>query len=163
VIVEDFKKILRELESGPIPGKHVYIWNGDRDSLLRIMERSLAEELDLSSAINVDVDENQSNGLAFSRAIEKALEKKLYELYSEATQRGKQQMLIVTSPSILARYQIGLTAFYNYYIGDRTKVILVVPKSQALVGLGLPDYVRYQPEETMKYLSNVAQPENIVE
>jgi hypothetical protein len=163
MIVEDFKKILRELNSGPIPGKHVYIWNGDRDSLLRVMEKSLAEELDLSTDINIDVDENQSNGLAFARTIEKALQKKLYELYSEVTQKGKQQMLIVTSPSILARYQIGITAFYNYYIGDRTKVVFVVPKSQALVSLGLPDYVRYQPEETMKYLSDVAQSENIVE
>ena len=39
-------------------------------------------------------------------------------------------------------------------------VVFVVPKPQALV---LPDYVRYDPDETLNYLGNLVQPENIVE
>jgi hypothetical protein len=42
-------------------------------------------------------------------------------------------------------------------------VVLVVPKSQVLINLALPGYVKYQPDETIKYLSKVTQSENIVE
>lgn len=162
MIIEDFRKIVSDLKAGPIPGKHAYVWSGDKDSLLEITGKTLGEELDLSSDIDVDVSDEERNESDLGRLIEKALERKLFELYSEVSRQGKQQMLVVCSSSILARYKMGLTIFYNYYLGDHTKVTFVAPKPQTLINLTLPDYVKYDPEDTLKYLGNLLLTENIV-
>lgn len=157
---EEFKKVATELKERPVPGKHVYVWNGDEDVLLEIVGKELACEFDLAADIQVDESYDQ-NETGFSRRIERSLEKKLFELYSEVNDREKQQILVVSSSSILARYKMGLTVFYDYYLGDRTMVVFVVPKPEVLAIF--PDYVRYAPDETLKYLGNLVQPENIVE
>jgi hypothetical protein len=131
------------------------------DSLVEITGKTITKELDLSSDLNIDVSEEEADEQVVSRSIKKALEKRLFELYSEATTQGKPELLIVKSSSILARYRIGLSAFYSYFLGDNTKVVFLAPKPQAT--LNIPDYVKYDPEEAVKYLSNQVSEENIVE
>ncbi len=148
-----------QFKERPFPGKHVYVWNGDETSLVGIIGKELMEKLDLAN----DVQVNGSSGdteTYLSRLIEKEIEKKLFDFYSKISNLKKQQILVISSASILSRYKIGLTSFYDYYVGDRTMVVFVVPKPQVLV---LPDYVRYNPDATLKYLGNLVQPENIVE
>jgi hypothetical protein len=115
--------------------------------------------------MNTDADllEDSVNALVVRKQIEKTLEHKLFELYSDVQKRGKQQILVVLSSSILARYKIGLTVFYNYYLGDHTMVIFVVPIPKFLNDLKLPEYVKYDPNETLKYISSLTQPENVIE
>jgi hypothetical protein len=162
MIFGDFKKIVDEFRARPMPGKHVYVWNGDKDSLLRIIGENRTEEIDLCKDIEIGAATNEVNESAIRRQIEKTLESKLFELYSGVQKRGKQQILIVLSSSILARYRIGLTVFYNYYLGDHTMVVFVVPVPKVLNDLNLPEYIRYYPDETLKYLGALAQPENII-
>lgn len=157
--LEDFKKVVDQLKERPLPGKQVYVWNGDEKSLLGVISEELIQKLDLASDVQLE-ETNDYNETHFSRLIEKEIENKLIGFYSEVTDLKKQQVLVVSSSSILSRYKIGLTAFYNFYVGDRTMVVFVVPKPQVLV---LPDYVRYDPDGTLKYLGNLVQPENIVE
>jgi hypothetical protein len=155
VIVDDYRKIINDLKTRPIPGKHAYVWNSDKDSLLEIIGKPLGVELDLSSDVDVDISDEERNESDVRRLIEMALERRLNELYSEVNRHGKQQMLVVCSSSILARYKMGLTVFYNYYLGDRTKVTFVAPRPQTLMNLSLPDYVKCDPEETIKYFGNL--------
>jgi len=162
VTFQDFKKFVDEFKTRPIPGKHVYVWNGDANSLLEILGEEIREELDLSSDIEIGTSADEANGVVLGRNIERKLESKLSELYAEVQERHRQQVLVVTSSSILARYKIGLTVFFNYYLGDHTMVVFVVPKAKAVGDLNLPGYVRYNPNETLKYLSALAQPENVV-
>lgn len=159
---QDFKKFVEEFKTRPIPGKHVYVWNGDADSLLEILGEDITEELDLSSDIDIGTSADEASEVVLARNIERKLEGRLSELYAEIRKRNKQQVLVVTSSSILARYKIGLTVFFNYYLGDHTMVAFVVPKAKASGDLNLPEYVRYNPHETLKYLSALAQPENVV-
>jgi len=159
---EEFKKVAAELKERPMPGKHVYVWNGDENALIELIGKELTREFDLAKDIQVDGSYDYTEK-DFSRLIEKAIERKLFELYSEVSDLKKQQILVISSSSILSRYKLGLTVFYDYYIGDRTMVVFVVPKPQVLANFGLPDYVRYEPDETLKYLGNLVQPENIVE
>lgn len=161
MIVEDFRKIIADFRDGPIPGKHAYVWTGDIDSLVEITGRTIAKELDLSSDLNINVSDEEADEKVVGRTIEKALEKRLFELYSEANKQGKPKLLIVKSSSILARYRIGLAAFYSYFLGDNTKVVLMAPRPQA--SLNLPEYVKYDAEEVAKYLGNQVSEENIVE
>lgn len=165
MMYKEFEKFVAEFKSRPIPGKHVYIWNGDKDSLLEILGKNQTEEIDLCLYMNTDADllEDNVNALVVRKQIEKTLEHKLFELYSDVQKRGKQQILVVLSPSILARYKIGLTVFYNYYLGDHTMVIFVVPIPKFQNDLKLPEYVRYDPNETLKYISSLTQPENVIE
>ena len=159
---QDFKKFVDEFKTRPIPGKHVYVWNGDANSLLEILGEDITEELDLSSDIEIGTAADEASEVVLGRKIERKLEGRLSELYAEIRKRNKQQVLVVTSSSILARYKIGLTAFFSYYLGDHTMVILMVPKTKAVGDLNLPEYVKYDPNETLKYLSILAQPENVI-
>jgi len=159
---QDFKKFVEEFKTRPIPGKHVYVWNGDANSLLEFLGEETREELDLSSDIEIGTASDEVSEGALGRSIEKKLESRLSELYAEVQKRHSQQVLVVTSASILARYRIGLTVFFNHYLGDHTMVAFVVPKAKAMGDLNLPTYVRYNPNETLKYFSALAQPENVV-
>jgi hypothetical protein len=161
VIIEDFRKIVADLKHGPIPGKHAYVWTGDKSALLEMTGKTLGKELDLSSDLDINARDVERNGQNAGRFIQKALEKKLFDLYSDVNRQGVQQILLVSSSSLIARYRIGLTAFYNYYLGDHTKAVFVVPKPQTFINL--PEYVKYDPEEPVKYLGNLVQAENIVE
>lgn len=156
---EEFKKLVDQLKERPLPGKHVYVWNGDEKSLFGVIDKELIKKLDLACDVQLEESKDYPETY-FSRLIEKEIEKKLFGFYSEITDLKKQQVLVVSSSSILSRYKIGLTVFYNCYVGDRTMVVFVVPKPQTLV---LPDYVRYDPDETLKYLGNLVQLENVVE
>jgi hypothetical protein len=159
---EEFKKVVAELKKRPMPGKHVYVWNGDENALIELIGKELTQEFDLAKDLQVDGSYEYTE-TGFPRLIEKSIERKLFEFYSEVNDLKKQQILIVSSSSILSRYKIGLAVFYDYYVGDRTMVVFVVSKPQVLANFGLPDYVRYEPDETLKYLGNLVQPENIVE
>ncbi len=151
-----------ELKIRPLPGKHMYVWNGDEKTLVGIIGDELLQKFDLATDVQFDKSNDYSE-THITRLIEKEIEKKLLELYSEISELEKQQILVISSSSILSRYKIGLTVFYDYYIGDRTMVVFVVPKPQSLVNFGLPDYVKYDPDVTLKYLGNLVQTENIVE
>lgn len=158
--LEDFRKNIAEFKTRPIPGKHIYVWNDEKSPLLQLTEAEFTEQFDL--ALEIGVDENRANERIVRREIEKALENRLSQLYSEVQKRGGQQILVVLSANLLARYGIGLTVFYNYYIGDRTMVIFVVPKPKDLNSLTFPEYIEYDANETLKYLTNLVGSENVV-
>ncbi len=158
--LEEFSKKIEEFKTRPVPGKHIYVWNDEKNSLLQLTKAGLTKQFDL--ALEIEVDENRENERIVRREIEKALENKLSQLYSEVQNEGEQQILVVLSANLLARYRIGLTVFYSYYIGDRTMVVLVVPKPEDLNSLSFPEYVEYDPNETLKYLINLVGSENVV-
>jgi len=158
--LEEFRKNIEEFKKRPIPGKHIYVWNDEKNLLLQLTKAELTKQFDL--ALEIEVDENRENERIVRREIEKALENKLSQLYSEVQNEGEQQILVVLSVNLLARYGIGLTVFYSYYIGDRTMVVFVVPKPEVWNSLTFPEYVKYDPNETLKYLINLVGSENVV-
>ncbi len=158
--LEEFRKNIEEFKTRPIPGKHVYVWNDDKNSFLLLAKAAFTKELDL--ALDIGVDENRANQRTVRQEVEKALKIRLSQLYSEVQRQGRQQILMVLSANLLARYKVGLTVFYSYYIGDRTMVVFVVPRPKDLNSLTLPEYVEYDPNETLKYLMNLLGSENIV-
>ena len=158
--LEEFRKNIEEFKTRPIPGKHVYVWNDEKNLLLQLTKAEFTKQFDL--ALEIGVDENRANERIVCREIEKALEDRLSELYSEVQKQGEQQILVVLSANLLARYGIGLTVFYSYYIGDRTMVVFVVPKPKDLNNLTFPEYVDYDPTGTLKYLVNLVGSENVV-
>lgn len=158
--LEEFRKNIEEFKTKPIPGKHVYVWNDEKNSFLQLTEAEFTKQFDL--ALEIGIDENRANGRIVRREIEKALENRLSEFYSEVQKRRQQQILVVLSANLLARYGIGLTVFYSYYIGDRTMVVFVVPKPKDLNNSTLPEYVEYDPNKTLKYLINLVGSENVV-
>lgn len=160
MILGDFKKIIDEFRTRPIPGKHAYVWNEDKNRFTELVNKDLIRELDM--ALEISADENEAGQAGIRRCIEKTLETKLSELYSQVQKGGVQQILAVTSPSILARYRIGLTVFYNYYLGDRTMVVFIIPRPKNLENFAFPEYVQYNPDGTVKYLANLVGLENVV-
>jgi hypothetical protein len=157
----DFKRMVEDFKTRPAPGKHAYVWNDDKSQLFEFLDKDLAVELDMIiETVACKIDGSQKD---VRREIEKILETRLSELYSQVQEGGKQQVLVITSPSVLARYRLGLTVFYNYYLGDRTMAVFIVPRPKNVEGLTFPGYVQYDPEETLKYLASLVGPENVVE
>jgi hypothetical protein len=161
MILDDFRKMIDDFRTRPAPGKHVYVWNDEKSRFLEFVDKELIMELDV--ALETGVYENEVAQQDIRRKIEKALETRLSELYSQVQNRGDQQILAVTSPSVLAKYRIGLTVFYSYYLGDRTMVVFIVPKPKDLDHLTFPEYIEYDPDGTLKYLANLVGFENVVE
>ena len=86
---EEFKKVATELKERPVPGKHVYVWNGDEDVLLEIVGKGLACEFDLAADIQVDESYDQ-NETGFSRRIERRALDKLHEIAFQISQLAAQ-------------------------------------------------------------------------
>jgi len=161
MMLDNFGKMIAEFKSRPVPGKHVFVWNDDKTQFVKLVGKNLIMELDV--AAETELIESEVDEMSIRRKIEKTLQTKLSSLYEQARKEGKQQLLVVNSASIFARYGVGLTAFYDFYLGDRTMVVFIVPKPKNMDFLVFPEYVRYDPEVTLKYLANLAGFENVVE
>jgi len=161
MMLDNFGKMIAEFKSCPVPGKHVFVWNDDKTQFVKLVGKNLIMELDV--AAETELIESEVDEMSIRRKIEKTLQTKLSSLYEQARKEGKQQLLVVNSASIFARYGVGLTAFYDFYLGDRTMVVFIVPKPKNMDFLVFPEYVRYDPEVTLKYLANLAGFENVVE
>lgn len=161
MMLDNFRKMIAAFKSRPVPGKHVFVWNDEKAQFFELVGKDLIMELDVAAA--TQFTESEVDEMSIRRKIEKTLQAKLSSLYEQVCKEDKQQLLVVTSASILARYGVGLTAFYDFYLGDRTMVVFIVPKPKNMDFLIFPEYVRYDPEGTLKYLANLAGFENVVE
>jgi hypothetical protein len=74
---------------------------------------------------------------------------------------GTPQFLVITDPTLLARYQIGLLPFYEHYLGDGTCAIVVLPSipSQGLLD-ALPNCVVVDIEAIKKPFPEIGRAES---
>jgi hypothetical protein len=160
----EFTKLIDSFQRDTMPGKQAFVWHGDKDSLLSAISKIIPTVvINLLSDLNLRSTTTNSDEKTFSVYIQEALEKKLIGLYQEVASLQSNQILIILNSQILARYKIGLVTFYDYYLGDRTKIVFVVPKSQNILALNLPEYVQYEPNKTIDYLAKLTQNQQIIE
>lgn len=110
---------LRALAERRAWNKEIVLWLGSIDSLLSTIPVGSADtrQLDLLDLVcHEDVPDEEARS-QFGRALDS-------QLKSLSPLPGERRILIVTSTSLLAHFNIGLAGFFNWFCTDRSMVIL---------------------------------------
>ena len=114
--------------------KEVFLWLGSEKSLLDTLgstNRVILDLLDLFDLDNLPVDEDDTKDV-----LRQGLR---YRLKAIPKGSDNRTVLVVKSIGLLARYQIGLKEFYDWFVGSHTLIAL-------LSGARLPEETSW-PEE----------------
>jgi DNA-binding protein Fis len=148
--VSDLEKLAQDLQKRPIPGKRVIVWIGDKEELYKHIPKEMTEEL-IVSRLPVDQADLQNE-----KKLQKALRSKLNQaLQNYHSQISGQRILIVSDAELLARYQISLQPFYDYFVGDRTMTILIVPDAKISISDNLWGYFKLEEDSVLSYLMSL--------
>ncbi len=150
--VEDFIGLVKRFRERPISGRKLYIYHGDKGSIEHILPSEILKEIDL---LKIVPDENYPNETSIQKAIKDALKKTLQENIQSL--KGQQVLLVINS-WVLAKYKVPIAIFYQYYLGDRTMLVLHIDKT-SFVG-SLPEYVTFKDNIVLKYFEKLLPEEN---
>lgn len=150
--LEDFDRVVKRFRERPISGRKLYLYCGNKGSIKSVLPIEILKEVDLLKIIPA---EDYADDTSIQKAIKDALKKILQENIQSLT--GQQVLLIINS-WILARYDVRLSIFYQYYLVDRTMVILHIDKTS--FGVSLPKYVIFKDNIVLKYFEKLLPEEN---
>jgi hypothetical protein len=152
-------KGFRALLERPSWSKDVVVWVGNSDGLATLLGNTNPLELDLLDLFPPD------EALPVSRAdradlLRRRLDKKLQELKPAGPQRT---VLRVRNAPLLARYGVGLQAFYDWFGGSHTLAVLEINRTKAVRLPGqAADKVHFDPDWLVEYFRPLlAKPDNI--
>lgn len=112
---------LKPLLSSRSWDKEVVLWLGSETTLKETLGKTkhvLLDLLDLFDPDSLPIDEEQTSDQLHDRLRAK--------LKSVQHGPGNRVVLVVQSIGLLARYEVGLKEFYDWFIGDFSMVILVL-------------------------------------
>jgi len=158
----EFVQLVRAFLARTRPGRHLYVWSGDEDSLLSTLRDSVIHHLDLYT-VAASLAQLPSDDEAARRLLRRAIIARLDELMQ--TECAVPQILVVTGHLLLLRYGLGLTAFYDHFVSDCRMVILQVPNDELNVATvpDLPDYICFQPGADIIALQRMLErPEHLI-
>ncbi len=163
--LQELRSLALELTERPIPGKRLFVFTGTIEELNNNLNNKdtihISKYLDLNQ-LSIDEDIKLASDDSIKKALRRTLKTTLEQYYREL--KG-QQILIVTSPEILARYRLELTPFYEYYVSDRTMVIIVSPRikiSTRTQRLKNFDYIEIDENSCINYLKKIVGEENLI-
>ena len=127
--------------------KDVAVWVGPESSLTAALaggSSGVAIPLDLLDLFDeAALPDSEDDVVYFLR---KALREQLVSL---APPTGERRILIVKSPGILARYNLGLKEFFDWFCGDRGLVVLLIEATPEKVEL--PSEIECHPRAIVDY------------
>jgi len=141
--LEVFDRVVKKFRERPISGRKLYLYCGKLESIKNVFSSEILKEVDLLKIIPA---EDYADDTSIQKAIKDALKKILQENIQSLT--GQQVLLIINS-WILARYDVRLSIFYQYYLADKTMVILHIHKIN--FDGSLPKYVTFKENIVFKY------------
>jgi len=149
----DFKIILEKHYRKGVSGRKLFLWYGSVDKLKIILPSDLIKEIDL---LNL----SESNTIIDDDTITRSLKNDLSQLLNSYLSGLKEdnQILVVYNCWVLSRYKIPLSVFYQDYLCDKTMAILQIDNID--FDGSLPDYIKFNKEKTLQYISNLLPEEN---
>jgi len=152
VTYDEFANLLSRFAQRPIPavqGRHVYLWHGELAALRTLLPPGLAVDLDLY-ALAKELQRTPFSTDEARRVLQTAIANWLRQ-YLPAP--GKQQAVVVTGNSLLRRYRVPLSEFFQATSESRLFVFAVSPRETAFQPpQPLPGYILLQPSSTFDYL-----------
>ena len=137
---------LRDLAGSRTWDKELVMWVGSEKDLHQALGTAKSITLDLLDLF--DPENLPSDDEATGQELREKLPQRL-----RAIPRGPSDrvILIVKSIGLLARYNVGLKAFYDWFIGDFTMVVLLLDGGVETVGW--PEEVRCEGNRVLSYFS----------
>jgi hypothetical protein len=126
--------------------KEILLWAGSEKSLQQALGTDkfiVLDLLDLFDPSNLPLDEDATRDQLRDR-----LRSRLKEFHPGPDNRV---ILVVKSIGLLARYSVGLTMFYDWFVGSFTLVILLLEGGQETTDW--PEEVRCESNRLLKYFS----------
>jgi hypothetical protein len=152
--VDELKGLLARLAARPTPainGRHAYVWHDEACLLRSLAPPGLATDLDLY-ALTRNLSRFPFDAVEARRVLQNAIAGWLAE---HAPVPGKQQVVIVTGNSLVARYRLSLSEFLQAASDFRLFVFVVSPQESDFTPLRpLPRYVKLLPSATFAYLKS---------
>ena len=161
--LDELRATLEQLTQGPVVAtgavRHVYLWHGDLEELIRIVPPALRRDLDLYALARqiprapYAIDEAQ-------RTLRTHIEQALREQIAHSPH----QVLLVSGCSLLARYRVPIQPFYAF-ASDRRVVILVVSRqdSEFTPDDSLPEFVHLDQTAVLTALSQAVGQQCVVQ
>jgi hypothetical protein len=143
----DFKELIGRFTKYPIPGRKLFVWVGNRETLVKTLPVEITKEIDLIKLIRPIASDTELNA-------ERTIKSVLFQLVKSISLSNKtREILVIENAYLIARYRISLTPFYDYYLGDRTMAIFQIPKVSSLNEL--PNYIEYNPSLVLEYFKKI--------
>jgi hypothetical protein len=126
--------------------KEILLWAGSEKSLQQALGTEkfiILDLLDLFDPSNLPLDDDDTRDQLRDR-----LRSRLKEIHPGPDNRV---ILVVKSIGLLARYSVGLTMFYDWFVGSFTLVILLLEGGEETTDW--PEEVRCESSRLVKYFS----------
>ena len=121
--IDEFMTLIKKFSNRPIPGRKFYIYQGSRESIKKMLPSEMVKEIDLLQLLP---NSNFPDDNSIQRAVKSALKDNLQQSIKLLTGR---QILLIISAWILVRYRVPPSIFYQYYLSDKTMVIVVIERT----------------------------------
>jgi hypothetical protein len=159
---DEFARLLEHFADRPLPAtaaRHVYLWHADISQLQAMLPGNLAVALDLH-ALAGDLRKQPYAVDEARRLLQAAIRRWLDNRPTGAT---NQQISVVTGVTLLVRYRVPLTDFFQA-AGDSHMVVFVLPPLAVSFhpSRPLPAYLQFRPEANLEYFQTVLGPTSIV-
>lgn len=158
---DQFVTALEIFFKSPQPYRHLYVWHGQVDDLKSLLPTGRAQVLHLFQ-VAAELDRHPLAQDEANELLRDALRFWLRDWYTDRVKTHP--VLVVTGGELLARYQVGLQAFYEV-LTDRSMIILACSAEDAAYDPKgrLPGYVRCEPSATLTYLSRLVKDDHVIE
>lgn len=146
-----FLDLLIRFSERPLPavsGRHVYLWHGDEEALIRLLPAGAVERLDLH-ALAANLTQAPRAVDAARRLLVGAIRSWLHEELSW----DQQQILMVSGCDLLSRYGVPLGTLFEVSSESTAVVLAVHPDDTGFrPAHPLPDYISLNPRAPLEYL-----------
>lgn len=148
--IHQFVNLLDQLDKKPAPGKRVLVWIGTKESLYAHLQTKKFNVLAIAD-LQID-DKDLGNDERIKKALKRAID---LQLRSFQIEESTLQILVVPDAELIARYDLTLQSFYDYFIGDSKIVILVVEYAPIDIDTNLAGYFKSDENCVLRYLKNI--------
>lgn len=142
--LSEFKSFINKFKNNPIPGRHLYIWNGNLNQLLDCIPTDILLTLDMADLVH-EMDSTTSEEELLS-TFRKLIANRLMNLAGKVK---KQAILVVKNNYFFPRYNIPIGLFHDYFIADRLSVVFQI--DTYFIDQRLPDFVVFKSDRTLEY------------
>lgn len=159
---DEFARLLEHFADRPLPAtvtRHVYLWHAELPQLQAMLPGNLAVTLDLHVLAGELPKQPYSIDEA-RRSVQTAIRRWLDNRAAGAT---SQQVSVVTGVTLLVRYRVPLTDFFQA-ASDSHMIVFVLPplESNFHPSRPLPAYIQFRPEANLEYFQTLLGPTSIV-
>ena len=153
--ISEFKSFVNKFKNNPVPGRHLYIWNGNLSQLIGCIPSDILLTLDMIDLVH-EIDSTTSEEKLLA-AFKKLIANRLTDLASKV---NKQAILVVKNNYFFPRYNIPINLFHNYFINDRLSVVFQI--DNYFIDQKLPDFIVFKSDRTLEYFQKLIEPGDLI-